>query len=145
MQARLLVMLCKHRMTIQTLYAANDSVILAVSNNRKTLIARLLSVSNNRKLLIIRLLPVFTGVHGSEREHLRCFRAFQGVLSAVLGDIDRCLTGSHNYSNPSFAASTNFCSAASFFIMMLFPLTAIRLSCIKSWVTLNHVSYDTAA
>ena len=63
---------------------------------------------NNIKLLIISQLQAFTGVHGSEREHFGALRAFQGVLSAVLGDIDRCLTGSHNYSNPSFAASTSF-------------------------------------
>jgi len=46
--------------TVQTLYAANGDAKLPVLNNRK--------------LLIIRLLTAFTGVHGSEREHLGRFR-----------------------------------------------------------------------
>jgi len=45
-------------------------------------------------MLTIRLLPAFTGIHGSEREHLRDLKAFQGVLKSVLGDIDRGSTSS---------------------------------------------------
>jgi len=44
------------------------------------------------------------------------------------------------YSNPSLASLTSFCKTGSFKMVMLLPLTDIRFSWMKSWVTLNQVS-----